>query len=77
LTSTLAAATPDNYVSLQVGTNVCFYVSTTKIWPYTVATPTVNNGVQKCSRMNLDLAVIKTNDEKKALWNMIRKLYEC
>jgi len=26
--------------------------------------------------MNLDLAVIKTNDEKKALWNMIRKLFE-
>ena len=63
---------PDGYTSLQVGSNVCFYVSTSPIWPYDTQASTDNNAAYNCSKMNLDLAVIKSDAERVALWNMFR-----
>jgi hypothetical protein len=63
---------PDGYTSLQFGTNVCFYVSNNPIWPYDTSSSTYNNAAFNCSKMNLNLAVINSDAERTALWNLFR-----
>ena len=69
------SATPDGFVSLQVGSNVCFYVSTSSLWPFESAwaTDADNKAAQNCSNLDLPLAVIKNNAERIALWNLLRQ----
>ena len=60
-------------MSLQVGANTCFYVSTTPQWPFTTGSSTLNSGNASCYNLNLALAMVKTDTERTALWNMICK----
>ncbi len=61
---------PNGYVSVQVGSNVCFYISSTKIWPLPTGVNGVNNGEELCNKIGLPLAQVKTAKEHLALKNM-------
>ena len=65
---------PPGFVSLQLGTNICFYISTTKIWPYANATTWLNTAATVCSKMDLTMATIKNAQEYQALKNLTSKL---
>ena len=68
-----ASGTPDDFVSLQVGSSTCFYVSTTTIWPYPDGTSKSNQAVDNCNKMNLELATIDNENERVALRNLLSK----
>jgi hypothetical protein len=57
---------------------VCLYLSTTKIWPYIGATAggtEPNKAKEACEAIGLNLALIKTEDENKALQEMASKCF--
>jgi hypothetical protein len=64
---------PSGYVSLQVGSNVCFYISTTKIWPYPTGLSGANDGTNRCNKIGLSLATVQTKNEQTALQNLASK----
>ncbi len=64
---------PNGYVSVQVGTNVCFYISSAKIWPLPTGINGANNGETLCNKIGLPLAQVKTTKEHLALKNMTSK----
>ena len=67
----LVLGTPDAYASLQVGAKTCFYVSVTPIWPFPTGVSNPNQAKANCWAMNLKLATIDSEIEKKALRNLL------
>ena len=65
--------TPAGYVSLQVGSNVCFYISTAKFWPYPNGISGTNDGTNQCNKLGLSLATVQTDAEQNALLNLASK----
>ena len=62
----------DGFTSVQVGTDVCFYISHTPRYPYQDATAFTNGfhaAKQSCEQIGLQLAVLETEDEFKAIVN--------
>ena len=70
------SGTPTGYVSLQAGSNTCFYVSTTQIWPFPNGISQANEAVNQCSSIGLTLATVINANEQSALANMFRKLLD-
>jgi len=64
------SATPNGYISLQVGSSTCFYVSTTKIWPFPNGLSQTSEAVARCSSMGLTLATIENANEQMSLKNL-------
>ena len=70
------SGTPTGYVSLQVGSTTCFYVSTTQIWPFPNGISQANEAVNRCSSIGLTLATVINVAEQSALKKLFRKLSE-
>ncbi len=66
----LVYGSPPGYVSLQVGSDICFYISTSKIWPYPTGLAGPNFASDQCNKIGLTLATIQNEAESTALKNL-------
>jgi hypothetical protein len=64
-------ATPAGFMSVQVNDNLCYYVSTTTLWPFPNGTKGDNQAKLTCTALGFDLATVQNGDELTALWNFI------
>jgi hypothetical protein len=66
-------SSPDGFVSLQVGSDVCFYVTTSPEWPFPNGIAKANAAEAKCGSIGQPLAKVANDNEKNALLNFMRK----
>jgi len=60
-------------VSLEVGASVCFYISTTPIWPYPNGVNQSNAAIAQCSSIGLQLATVENIYEHTLIKDLTRK----
>jgi len=58
---------------MQIGSSVCFYISTTQIWPFPNGTSQPNAASIQCSSIGFTLATIKTYKEHWLVAQLARK----